>query len=102
MDKFPLAGKKFSIAMNNGLKVTNGYSNDGKTILVEFLSGDLNGTKMEVPFSWTKVGDLAFLISWQENDGSTVVHYDDFKEKISRAFYTTMKGDFYVMEGEIS
>ncbi|NVN10487.1 MoaF-related domain-containing protein [Nguyenibacter vanlangensis] len=98
---FPHAGKKYTIRFENGLEVTNAYSADGRTISVEFLSGDLLGTKMTVPFRWTELAGGNFLLSWQEDDKSTVVHCDNFEQKICRAFYTMMSGDFYVMTGEI-
>ncbi|ATA18190.1 hypothetical protein EDC48_101341 [Gibbsiella quercinecans] len=102
MKKFPYAGKKFTLTMNNGLEVVNHYLDDGKTIEVEFLSGDLKGEKMQTTFAWKPLSDGNFLISWQENDKSTVVHCDNFEKKKSYAYYTTMKGDFYVMEGKIA
>ena len=101
MENFPYAGKKFILTMNTGLKVINNYSSEGKTIEIEFLSSDLVGTKMVVPFTWKEVGADNYLISWQESDGSTVVHCDNFEKLISNAFYTTMDKEFYVMEGTI-
>lgn len=98
---FPQAGKSYKIRFSNGLEVTNSYAVDKNIISIEFLSGDLTGTKMAVAFEWTALPGGNFLLSWQEADKSTVVHCDNFEQKICRAFYTTMKGDFYVMTGEI-
>jgi hypothetical protein len=101
-DRFPYAGQAFIIKMDNGLEVKNAYHPDGKTITIEFLNGDLLGTVMDVPFTWREVAGGFFMISWQESDKNTVVHCDNFEQQISYAYYTTMQGDFYVMEGKIS
>lgn len=98
---FPQAGKAYKIRFSNDLEVVNSYAPDRNVIFVEFLSGDLTGFKMSVAFKWTALPGGNFLLSWQEEDKSTVVHCDNFEQKICRAFYTTMKGDFYVMTGEI-
>ncbi len=100
-NKFPYSGKSFIIEMNNGLTVKNSYMEDGKHIEIEFLNSDLKGTKMVVLFKWKSVTSEDFLISWQESDNSTVVHCDNFVKNISNAFYTTSKGEFFVMEGII-
>lgn len=99
--KFPYAGQTFSITMSNGLEVKNTYHLLDDTITVEFMSGELKGTVMEVPFQWRRLSGGNFLISWKELDNNTVVHCDNFIEGISYAYYTTMDGNFYVMEGEI-
>lgn len=99
---FPKAGKTYKICFSNGLEVINSYAPDKNIIFVEFLTGELTGFKMDVAFEWTALAGENFLLSWQEADKSTVVHCDNFAEKICRAFYTTMKGDFYVMTGEIT
>ena len=97
---FPFAGKNYRLVLGD-LIVENCYSKDGKKINIEFFSSDLKGTKMEVPFSRKYLSDGNYLISWQEADKSTVVHCDNFKAKESHAFYTTMNGDFFVLNGTI-
>lgn len=99
---FPQAGNSYRILFSNGLEVRNSYAADKNIVSVSFLSGELIGQQMEIPFEWTRLPDENFLISWQESDKSTVVHCDNFQQKICRAFYTTMKGDFYVMTGQIT
>ncbi len=98
---FPHAGQSFTLTMDNGLQIINSYRAEKDLIRVEFLSGDLTGTVMEVPFRWRELPDGSFLLSWQESDNNTVVHCDNFNTGISYAYYTTMAGDFYVMEGTI-
>ncbi|KHJ67279.1 hypothetical protein QU24_15235 [Pantoea rodasii] len=99
--KFPHAGQAFTIKMDNGLEVKNTYHASEAIVKIEFLNGDLKGTVMDVPFKWRELTDGNYLISWQESDNNTVVHCDNFAKGISYAYYTTMGGEFYVMEGEI-
>jgi len=98
---FPYCGKEFTIKMDNGLEVKNSYHNEKNIVKVEFLNGDLKDTVMNIPFKWRQLTDGYFMISWQESDNNTVVHCDNFDKKSSFAYYTTMQGDFYVMEGKI-
>lgn len=98
---FPHAGQAYTITMDNGLVVKNTYHPSDLIVTVEFLNGDLKGTVMDVPFQWRELAESNFLISWQESDNNTVVHCDNFAKGISYAYYTTMSGEFYVMEGEI-
>ncbi|EMV0255262.1 MoaF-related domain-containing protein [Vibrio cholerae] len=100
--KFPYSGQKFIIKMDNGLEVKNTYHDSEEIITVEFLNGEMKGTLMNVPYKWRELTDGNFLISWQESDNNTVVHCDNFSKGISYAYYTTMEGDFYVMEGTLS
>ncbi|MDF7660745.1 hypothetical protein PUG81_17420 [Erwiniaceae bacterium L1_54_6] len=99
---FPYAGQAFTIKMDNGLEVKNIYHSNEDVITIEFLNSDLKGTKMDVSFKWRPLPDDNFIISWQESDNNTVVHCDNFKSGVSYAYYTTMGGEFYVMEGIIS
>lgn len=98
---FPQAGKSYKIRFSNGLEVINAYAADKNVVFIEFLTGDLTGFKMAVEFQWSALEGGNYLLSWQEDDKSTVVHCDNFEQKLCKAFYTTMKGDFYVMTGEI-
>lgn len=100
--KFPYSGQTFIIKMDNGLEVKNSYHDSEEIITVEFLNGEMKGTLMNVPYKWRELTDDNFLISWQESDNNTVVHCDNFSKGISYAYYTTMEGDFYVMEGTLS
>ena len=82
---FPYLGQSFIIKMDNGLEVKNHYLTDGKTIGIEFLTGDLKGVSMEVPYTWRAIKGENYLISWQESDNNTVVHCDNFEAGICYA-----------------
>ncbi|MGR5173541.1 MoaF-related domain-containing protein [Vibrio owensii] len=99
--KFPYSGQTFTIKMDNGLEVKNTYHASESIITIEFLNGEMKGTLMNVPYKWRELSGGNYLVSWQESDNNTVVHCDNFNKGISYAYYTTMEGEFYVMEGEI-
>lgn len=43
----------------------------------------------------------SYAISWQEADGATVVHIDDFSSGRSLSFFTTRSGEFFRLEGKL-
>jgi len=99
---FPYSGRSFVVNYGKGLVFRNTYADDGTTVTAEFLEGPQTGAKMTVPFQWTALEGGSYLLSWQEDDKSTVVHCDNFEAKTTRSFYTMMDGSFYVMSGTIS
>ncbi|MBS1095813.1 MoaF-related domain-containing protein [Gluconobacter wancherniae] len=101
-DLFPYAGRSFVVNYGENLVFRNTYADDGTTVTAEFLTGPQTGTKMTVPFKWTALEGGFYLLSWQEEDQSTVVHCDNFEARASRSFYTMMNGNFYVLSGTIS
>lgn len=92
-DLFPYAGRSFVVNYGENLVFRNTYADDGTTVTAEFLT---------VPFKWTALQGGFYLLSWQEEDQSTVVHCDNFEARATRSFYTMMNGNFYVLSGTIS
>ncbi|MCP1237778.1 hypothetical protein NKW55_14460 [Gluconobacter kondonii] len=101
-DLFPYAGRSFVVNYGENLVFRNTYTDDGTTVTAEFLEGPKAGTRMTMPFKWIVLEGGNYLLSWQEEDKSTVVHCDNFEERTTRSFYTTMSGGFYVLSGTIS
>jgi hypothetical protein len=99
---FPHAGETFLVSYGEELAAINAYSEDGKTLRYEITEGPYKGAKAEVAFEWQAAGNDSFLISWQENDKSTVVHHDDFSGNTSNTFFTTPKLDFYRLQGTLT
>src|SRR5690349_16038889 len=99
---FPYAGRTFVVKYNDEMVFRNSYSSDGKLVTAEFVAGTSAGTQMTIPFQWKALQGGHFLISWQEDDSSTVVHCDNFEENTTRCYYTMMNGSFYVMSGFLS
>lgn len=95
---FPHAGKTFLVSYQ-GIKATNAYSADGVSLTYEIVEGAYTGATAEVKFRWSAVGDDLFLISWQEADGATVVHHDNFRDGKSETFFTTAALEFYRLQG---
>jgi hypothetical protein len=99
---FPYAGRSFVVEYSDELVFRNTYSLDGKLVTAEFMAGKMIGTQMTMPFQWKAVQGDNYLICWQEDDKSTVVHCDNFQAKTTQCFYTMMDGSFYVLSGHLT
>ena len=99
---FPYAGRSFVVTYSTSLIFRNTYSEDGTHVTAEFLAGNHPGQKMTMPFQWEALPGGDFLLSWQEEDKSTVVHCDNFEALTTRSYYTMMNGSFYVLSGHMT
>jgi len=95
---FPFAGQRFEVDYGD-LVATNAYANEGRSLTYKITSGALTGNSATVDFEWRHLFGGTYAISWQEADGSTVVHIDDFAFGRSLAFFTTSDGQFFRLEG---
>ena len=91
------AGKAFVVEY----EAFNVYSDDGATIEYEVISGDTKGVKGKAACHWQEVKDGAYLISWQENDGATVIHYGDFNNGTSFVYFTSATLDCFKMSATL-
>lgn len=96
----PFAGRSFEVRYE-GLTAINQYDADGRTMRYQITEGPLRGVEGEAHYQWTRVAAEVFAISWQEADGSTVVHVDDFDLGTSLSFFTTPDGDFHRLHGQL-
>ena len=71
------------------------------TIRFVITEGSLKGLEGEVKYQYREIRAGAYLIYWQEKDGGTVTHLDDFQQGLSHSNYTTPKLEFYTMSGSI-
>ncbi len=94
----PFAGRSFEVRYE-GLVAINRYDADGRTMHYRITEGPLRGAEGEARYQWTRVAAEVFAISWQEADGSTVVHIDDFGLGTSLSFFTTPDGQFHRLSG---
>lgn len=99
--RFPHSGRSFLVTYGDDLAAVNAYSADGETVAYEIVQGPYTGAKGEAPFRWTRLPDGSFLVSWQEADGSTVVHHEDFDGEVSHAFFTTPAMQFFRLSGTV-
>ncbi len=81
------AGRGFRVDYQ-GLSAHNLYSEDGLSIRYAIVSGPYAGASGEAHCEWREVAEGVYAISWQESDGATVVHIDDFANGRSQAFFT--------------
>lgn len=75
---------------------------DETYIQYEVMEGDFKGLKGRVEYSAKLIRDGVYAISWQENDGATVTHVDDFNNNTSLSFFTASDLSFFKMEGKLS
>ncbi len=97
---FPMAGRRFEVDYGD-LVAINAYADDGGSLTYEITGGALAGNTARVGFEWRHLSGEAYAISWQEADGSTVVHLDDFEAGRSLAFFTAPDGQFFRLEGSL-
>lgn len=99
-NQFPLAGHNFEVDYGD-LVALNSYADDGRFLTYEITGGALTGSTATVGFEWRHLYAEAYVISWQEADGSTVVHIDDFGAGRSLSFFTTPDIRFFRLEGSL-
>lgn len=99
--KPPFAGRSFRVDYED-LSAHNVYSEDGRSIRYAIVSGPYAGASGESRFQWRQISDGVCAISWQEADGATVVHIDDFGNGRSLAFFTSSDLKFHRMQGALT
>ncbi|GAB2482641.1 hypothetical protein GCM10027082_36770 [Comamonas humi] len=97
----PFAGRGFRVDYD-GLSAHNIYSEDGDTIQYAIVSGPYAGASGQARCQWQQIGEGVYAISWQEADGATVVHVDDFARGRSQAFFTAADLSFHRMQGPLT
>lgn len=71
------AGRRFRVRYD-GLAADNVYSADGRHVQYAIVSGAYAGAQGDAACQWQQISEGVYAISWQEADGATVVHVDDF------------------------
>ncbi|MEN6648328.1 adenylate cyclase [Stenotrophomonas maltophilia] len=94
------AGRRFRVSYD-GLTADNAYSADGRHVQYAIVSGAYAGAQGEAACEWQQISDGVYAISWQEADGATVVHVDDFACGHSLAWFTATDGSFHRMQGPL-
>ncbi|MHC1672604.1 MoaF-related domain-containing protein [Stenotrophomonas maltophilia] len=95
------AGRRFRVSYD-GLAADNVYSADGRHVQYAIVSGAYAGAQGEAACEWQQIGEGVYAISWQEADGATVVHVDDFFGGRSLAWFTATDGSFHRMQGPLA
>lgn len=95
------AGRSFRVDYD-GLSAHNHYSADASRIRYAIVSGPYAGAEGEAACHWQEVAEGVYVISWQEADGATVVHVDDFANGRSQAFFTATDLSFHRMHGPLT
>lgn len=103
-DQTPLpafAGRSFQVDYP-GLSAHNTYSADARSVRYAIVSGPYAGASGEAVCQWRQIAEGVYVIAWQEADGATVVHVDDFANGHSQTFFTATDLTFYQMEGPLT
>ncbi|QEY62698.1 adenylate cyclase [Metapseudomonas lalkuanensis] len=95
------AGRSFRVDYD-GLSAHNLYSADGSRLRYAIVSGPCAGAQGEAECQWREIAEGIHVISWQEADGATVVHVDDFANGRSQAFFTATDLSFHRMQGTLT
>lgn len=96
------AGRSFRVDYD-GLSAHNIYSADGKSVRYAIVSGPYaGGDGGESTCQWQQIGEGVYAISWQEANGATVVHIDDFTGGRSMAFFTSSDLRFHRLQGPLT
>ncbi len=95
------AGRGFRVDYE-GLSAHNLYAEDGRSVRYAIVAGPYAGARGEAACQWQEVGPGVYAISWQEADGATVVHIDDFVQGRSQAFFTAADLGFHRMRGALT
>src|ERR1700743_2779470 len=74
----PFTGKCYEVDYGPQVAALNIYNKDSMRMRYQSLVGASKGATGAVTYGALDVGDGRYLISWQEVDGGTVVHLDDF------------------------
>lgn len=92
------AGRAFRVDYD-GLSAHNIYAADGRSVRYAIVAGPYTGASGESPCDWRQIAEGVYAISWQEANGATVVHIDDFAGGRSQAFFTAPDLSFHRMQG---
>ncbi|MNE84748.1 hypothetical protein D3C80_1816840 [compost metagenome] len=95
------AGRSFHVEYP-GLAAHNIYSADARRVRYAIVSGPYAGASGEAECQWQQIAEGVYVISWQEADGATVVHVEDFANGHSQAFFTASDLSFYRMQGPLT
>lgn len=94
------AGRRFRVSYD-GLAADNRYSDDGRHVHYAIVSGAYAGAHGDAACQWQQIAEGVYAISWQEADGASVVHVDDFGNGRSLAWFTATDGSFHRLQGTL-
>lgn len=92
----PFVGKTYRYDYGGFVAVNSFAKTEINFVVVE---GPFKGLTGKAAYTAREVAPSVYAISWQETDGATVVHLDDFKTGICLSFFTDAGLNFFRMEG---
>ncbi|MEO5598661.1 MAG: hypothetical protein ABIQ66_08575 [Novosphingobium sp.] len=96
---FEFVGKTYRFDYD-GFVAEDHFSQD--EVHFEVVGGPITGLRGSARYTAREVAKGIYAISWQEADGSTVVHVDNFTDGVSLSYFTDASSNFYQMHGTLS
>jgi hypothetical protein len=94
-------GKQYKVAYGGGPSLLLDFKSD--TFMEgTFLEGSNMGQKLSITFTAKEIGDGLYMLYWQEQDKTTVVHVDDFRKMVSYSNITLPDGTFLNFSGPLT
>jgi hypothetical protein len=95
----PFVGKRFEYRYGGFAALEQFVSESEMTFTIT--AGGTAGRTERVKYQAKKVAPDTYLIAWQEADGGTVVHIDNFCQQTSHSLYTSAQQKFHVSQGTV-
>lgn len=97
---FPFIGKTYLFEYD-GFVARDTFISDTE-LSFEILEGPVKGLTGSVNYHANAISDGVYMITWQEADGATVTHVDDFERGLSYSNFTDAQLNLYRMSGTLT
>jgi hypothetical protein len=94
-------GKKYNVAYAGGPSLMLDFKS-ATFMEGTFLAGPNMGQKLSITFTAKEIGPNLYMLYWQEQDKTTVVHVDDFVRQVSYSNITLPDGTFLNFSGPLT
>lgn len=97
---FPAIGRRYLADYGQVVFLVD-FATDGKTLRwAEAAAPDFDAAAHTETYSATQVRPGVFWVTWQEADGTTVSHVEDFENDVVHASITTPAREFLTLTGQ--
>jgi len=94
-------GKQYNVAYSGGPSLLLDFKS-ATFMEGTFLAGPNKGQKLSITFTAKEIGPSIYMLYWQEQDKTTVVHVDDFAKQVSYSNITLPDGTFLNFSGPLT
>jgi len=101
-EKAPIfVGNKYKVAYAGGPSLLLDFKS-ATFMEGPFLEGPSKGQKLSITFTAREITDGVYMLYWQEQDKTTVVHVDDFRKMVSYSNITLPDDTFLNFSGPLT